>query len=254
MNPPIITLSPVCTKARVEMLPSRAVGVGVVVGVGVAVGVTVGVGVGVRVAVGVAVAVAVGVAVAVAVGVAVAVAVGLTVGLGLGVGAVYTMVSTGGLALSRVSKRFAVGLVDSSPSTSQPKLLAGLSSHDCTSAIICVELHMYWPRPPTGWLALTVAEKSPPCVVQRIVSKKRCRHVASFGVAGAPSPSPMGAWEVPSPQSASSLCSSTVMAPAGVIDIFMLRLTAVIVEPAGILPAITKASTPRFCLLMPRSP
>src|SRR5947209_11635938 len=145
MNPPIITLSPVCTKARVEMLPSRAVDVGVGVGVGVAVGVTVGVGVGVRVAVGVAVAVAV----AVAVGVAVAVAVGLTVGLGLGVGAVYTMVNTGGLALSRVSKRFAVGLVDSTPSTSQPKLLAGLSSHDCTSAIICVELHMYWPRPPT---------------------------------------------------------------------------------------------------------
>src|SRR6266705_1258573 len=137
MNPPIITLSPVCTKARVEMLPSRAVDVGIGVGVGVAVGVTVGVGVGVRVAVGVAVAVAV------------AVAVGLTVGLGLGVGAVYTMVSTGGLALSRVSNRFAVGLVDSSPSTSQPKLLAGLSSHDCTSAIICVELHMYWPRPPT---------------------------------------------------------------------------------------------------------
>src|SRR6266566_1810477 len=86
INPPIITLSPVCTNARVEMLPSRATGVGV----GVAVGVTVGVGV----------------AVAVAVGVAVAVAVGLTVGLGLGVGAVYTMVSTGGLALSRVSNRF----------------------------------------------------------------------------------------------------------------------------------------------------
>src|SRR5207302_3630944 len=137
MNPPIITLSPVCTKARVEMLPSRAVDVGVGVGVGVAVGVTVGVGVGVRVAVGVAVAVAV--AVGVAVGVAVAVAVGEAVGLGLGVGAVYTMVSTGGLALSRVSKRFAVGLVDSSPSTSQPKLLAGLSSHNCTSATICGE-------------------------------------------------------------------------------------------------------------------
>src|SRR5437016_9416065 len=141
INPPIITLSPVCTKERVEMLPSRAVDVGVGVGVGVAVGVTVGVGVGVRVAVGVAVAVAVGVAVAVAVGEA--------VGLGLGVGAVYTMVSTGGLALSRVSKRFAVGPVDSTPSTSQPKLLAGLSSHDCTSAIIRVELHVDLPRPTT---------------------------------------------------------------------------------------------------------
>src|SRR6266478_8116067 len=146
-----------------------------------------------------------------------------------------SMVSTGGLALSRVSNRFDVAAADSSPNTSQPKLLAGLSSHDCTSATICAELHVYCPTPPTDWLALTVAKKSPPCVVQKTVSKKRCRHVASLGVAGAPSPSPIGAWEVPSPQSASSLCSSTVMAPAGVIDIFMVRLTAVIVEPAGIL-------------------
>ena len=80
------------------------------------------------------------------------------------------MVSAGGLALSRVSNRFAVVLVDSSPNTSQPKLLAGLSSHDCRSATICVELHMYMPMEPTDWLALTVAEKSPPCVVQKIVS------------------------------------------------------------------------------------
>src|SRR5437660_9283047 len=130
---------------------------------------------------------------------------------------VYSIVSTGGLALSRVSNRFAVGLVDSSPNTSQPKLLAGLSSHDCTSATICVELHVYCPMGPTDWLALTVAEKSPPCVVQKIVSKKRCRHVASFGVAGAPSPSPEGAREVPSPHSPTRLRSPTVMAPVGVI-------------------------------------
>src|SRR5207244_7151657 len=153
----------------------------------------------------------------------------------------YWMVSTGGLALSRVSNRFAVAMAVSSPNTSQPKLLAGLSSHDCTSATICAEFHVYCPIPPTDWLALIVAEKSPPCVVQKIVSKKRCRQVASFGVAGAPSPSPMGAWEVPSPQSASSLCSTTVSAPAGVMDIFMLRVTAVIVEPAGIVPAMSKA-------------
>jgi hypothetical protein len=80
------------------------------------------------------------------------------------------MVSTGGLALSRVSNRFVVIVVDSSPNTSQPKLLAGLFSHDCTSTIICVELHVYCPMGPTDWLALTVAEKSPPCVVQKIVS------------------------------------------------------------------------------------
>src|SRR6266480_845360 len=85
INPPIITLSLVCTKERVEMLPSRAigVGVGVIVAVGVGVAVAVAVGVGVRVAVAVAVGVAVGVGVTVAVGVAVAVAV--AVGLGVGV-------------------------------------------------------------------------------------------------------------------------------------------------------------------------
>src|SRR5438128_7758003 len=80
MNPPIITLSPVCTKERVEMLPSRAIGVGV--GVRVAVGVAVAVVVGV--AVGVALAVAV--VVAVAVGVALTVDVGVTVGVGVGGG------------------------------------------------------------------------------------------------------------------------------------------------------------------------
>lgn len=129
-------------------------------------GVSVGVGVAVAVGVGVRVEVGVGVGVEVAIAVAVAVA----VGVGLCVGSVYTMVSTGGLALSRVSNRFAVAAADSSPNTSQPKLLAGLSSHDCTSAIICAELQVYCPPMPTGWLALTVTEKSPPCVVQKIAS------------------------------------------------------------------------------------
>src|SRR5918996_4723471 len=95
----------------------------------------------------------------------------------------------GGVALSRLSKRFAVTLVDSSPNTSQPKLLPGSSNHDCTSATICAEVHVYWPMAPTDWLALTVAEKSLPSFVQKIVLNKRCRQVASFGVAGAPSPS-----------------------------------------------------------------
>src|SRR6266446_9250861 len=186
-------------------------------------------------------------------GVGVGVTVG--VGVGVGVGAVYWIVSTGGLALSRVSNRFAVALPDSSPNTSQPKLLAGLSSHDCTSATICAEVQVYCPRGPTDWLALTVAEKSPPCVIQKIVSKKRCRHVASLGIAGAPSPSSPGPCEVPSPQSASSLCSSMVRAVwDGVRDIFILRLTAVIVDPAGILPAMSKANTPRWSSPMPVSP
>src|SRR6266496_431555 len=84
-------------------------------------------------------------------------------------GGVYWIVSTGGLVLSRVSNRFDVGTADSSPNTSQPKLLAGLFSHDCTSATICAELQMYCPMSPTGWVALTVGEKSPPCVVQKMV-------------------------------------------------------------------------------------
>src|SRR6266566_1886378 len=84
-------------------------------------------------------------------------------GVGVGVGAgVYSILSTGGLVLSRVSNRFAVAMPDSSPNTSQPKLLAGLSSHDCTSATIGAELQTYSPTAPTDWLALTVPEKSPP--------------------------------------------------------------------------------------------
>lgn len=70
---------------------------------GVGVGVAVGGGV-----VGVAVAVGVAVGAAVAVAVAVDVGVGLAVAVGVGVPAVYSIVKTGGLVLSRVSKRFAV--------------------------------------------------------------------------------------------------------------------------------------------------
>src|SRR5581483_3506535 len=170
----------------------------------------------------------------------------LGVGVGLGPGGLYWMVSTGGLALSRVSNRFAVVISDSSPNTSHPKLLVGSSSHDCTSARICDELHVYIPTGPTDWLALTVAEKSPPCVVQKIVSKKRCRHVASLGVAGAPSPSSPGATDVPSPQSARSLCSSMVRAVSRpVLDMFRPKVTPRIVEPGGTFPAMSKASTPR---------
>src|SRR5437667_12505154 len=95
------------------------------------------------------------------------------------------MVSTGWLALSRVSNRFAVAISDSSPSTSQPKLLAGSFSHDCTSATICDDLHVYIPIAPTDWVELTVAEKCPPSVVQKTVSKKHCRHIASFVLPGA---------------------------------------------------------------------
>src|SRR6266513_5975366 len=165
------------------------------------------------------------------------------------------MVSTGGLALSRVSNRFALAMSDSFPNTSQPKLADGLFSHDCTSVIICGALHMYTPRAPTDLLELIVGEKSPPSVVQKIVSKKRWRHVASLGVAGAPVPSSPGACDVPSPQSASSLCSSTVRSVlSAVLDMFKLRVTPRIVEPAGMFPAISKASTPRRSSPVPVAP
>jgi hypothetical protein len=98
--------------------------------------------VGVIVGLAVAVGVGVGVIDGVGVGVGVGVAVGEAVGVGVGVDAVYWIVSTGGLVLSRLSNRFAVVLVDSSPITSHPKLVAGLSSHDCTSVAICAEFQV----------------------------------------------------------------------------------------------------------------
>jgi hypothetical protein len=72
MNPAIMTLSPVSTRSRVEMLSAWAE-------------LTAGVGVGV--------AVAVGVAVGVALGVAVGVAVGVVVGVGVGAGSLSTIVT-----------------------------------------------------------------------------------------------------------------------------------------------------------------
>ena len=84
----------------------------------------------------------VGVGVGVAVGVGDAVGVGVDVGVGVPDGT-YVIARTGGLVLSRVSNRLAVGDDTSSPNTSQPKLLAGLSNHPCTSATIWAELHVY---------------------------------------------------------------------------------------------------------------
>ncbi len=93
IKPPIRILSPVCTRARLEILSNCAglgVGVPVGVGLGVAVGVALGVaeGVALGVAPGVAEGVAdeLGVAVGVAEGVALGVADGVGVGVALGVG------------------------------------------------------------------------------------------------------------------------------------------------------------------------
>jgi hypothetical protein len=49
----------------------------------------------------------------------------------------------------------------------------------------------------------------------------------------------------PSPLLASSLWSPTIRVSEIVLDIFMLRLALVIVEPGGMLPAISKASAHR---------
>ena len=97
-------------------------GLGTGVGRGLGVGVTLGARVGVAVELGV------DVGEGVSIGVTTAVAVGVPVGVGDPDG-VYVMASTGGLVLSRVSNRLAVRKSNSSPSISQPKLLAGLSNH-----------------------------------------------------------------------------------------------------------------------------
>src|SRR5829696_9053589 len=92
-----------------------------------------------------------------------------------------------------------------------PKLLAGLFVQPCTSATRPAEENVSVPElVVTDWEALTVGAKSPPGVVHGAVLKKRAVHVASPVVAGAPPPSPIGALDVPSPQSASSRCSRTV--------------------------------------------
>ena len=118
-------------------------GLGAEVGRGLGRGVDLGDGVAVGVEVALAVGVDVGVAVGVALAVGVPVAVGVGVTVGVGVPPTYVMASTGGLVLSRVSNRFDVRNTDSSPRINQPKLVAGLSNHPCTSVTICAELHVY---------------------------------------------------------------------------------------------------------------
>ena len=87
-----------------------------------------------------------------------------------------SMVKTGrfeGAVFSRLSNRFAVRKVVSSPIKTHPKLLAGASNHDWISATIAgVEPQVYEPIAPTVALALTAAEKSPPVVDQKSVLKK----------------------------------------------------------------------------------
>ncbi len=82
-------------------------------------------------------------------------------------------------------------------------------------------------------LALETGEKSPPGLFQLSLLKKRWTQVASPEAEEVPVPSLPEALEVPSPQSARSLCTLMVSGPALVRDIRRVRVTSWIVEPAG---------------------
>jgi hypothetical protein len=147
------------------------------------------------------------------------------------------------------SKRFVVSSAASLPARIQPKLPEGLSSQDCTSATICgfdTELHVLKPMPDTDAAALSVPEKSPPAEVQKTVLENRWIQVASPVVAVVPAPSSPSAFDVPSPQSASSRWSlTTCKVPFFSRDRRRVRTTPVIVEPGGTFPATSKAITAR---------
>src|SRR5262245_48551716 len=126
-------------------------------------------------------------------------------------------------AFSRELNRFDEAMFCSSPIKIQPKLVAGWSSQPWTSATIAaVDPQVLAPKAVTWICALAVLVKSPPGVVQNSVLKNRCSQVASPVVAGPPPPPPdPTASEVPSPQSASTLCKLTGFAPTMVLFMFI---------------------------------
>jgi hypothetical protein len=80
------------------------------------------------------------------------------------------MFNLGGLVLlSRLRNWAALAALISSPMTIHPKLVAGLETHDCTSAIVPLLLQAKVPTLGTLVVALAVGEKSPPGVVQKVV-------------------------------------------------------------------------------------
>ena len=113
------------------------------------------------------------------------------------------MTTSAGLLLvaSRELRRCAV---DASVSfctlSSQPWLLAGLSSHPCTSSAAARD-RLVENAPNVGIDPVNdgVATKSPPGVVHSCVFQKRCSHVASPTAAAPPPPPPPDATLVPSP-------------------------------------------------------
>src|SRR5262245_43737638 len=107
----------------------------------------------------------------------------------------------------------------------QPKFVAGLFTHCCTSAFRPAPVHWYLPTLATDVLALAAATKSPPGVAQRCELKNVKNQVTSPVAAATPSPSPdpcppVAALDGPSPQFASARCSTTFCAPLRVFDMF----------------------------------
>src|SRR6476659_11212926 len=87
----------------------------------------------------------------------------------VGSGTLYVTTSCGrsvGSGFSREPRRRAVCVTASSPIMIQPKLLAGLASHVCTSLTIATELNAYAPFPARCLVAEVLGSKSPPGLVQ----------------------------------------------------------------------------------------
>ena len=144
------------------------------------------------------------------------------------------------IVLFRETNLFAVAKGDSLfERIIQPKFDAGLVIQLWTSLIAPAPLStravlVLIPEPTVGIDAEILASKSPPAVVQAVEGNMRWVQVASFVVAGEPAPSEEEASEVPSPQSAVTLCISIPVAVAPVLFTVTVSEAAVITAPAGI--------------------
>src|SRR4051812_33559197 len=163
----------------------------------------------------------------------------------LPVPAVKSIVSVGAIAPSLEAKRTA-GPSSACATIIHQNLAPPLSPRACTSAPSPAPKKVAVREPPLMRCdALAVAEKSPPGLVQLepAVPKNRAFQVASPLAACAPPPPPEAGVDEPSPQSAERRCNSTVLelAASGVL-MPKLTVTELTVEPAGIWPAMLKAT------------
>jgi len=162
---------------------------------------------------------------------------------------VKSIVSCGGVLPSRDQKRRVVELRASSPTITHPKLPAGLSSQFCTSAAMAALLHTPCPPLPVPTLALALtAPKSAPGLVQLTCWNWACSQVASPVLAGAPWPPPRMAPQstVPSPHrrvTGRSVMVAFWLSPERLMVV--VRVTLLMVEPAGTAPATSNCSSAR---------